>query len=161
MVFKMSKIKTVNEIIEIVKMLKNDGKAIVTTNGVFDILHVGHVRYLKEARTHGDILIVAVNSDKSTKKIKGPKRPIVPENERMEMLAALETVDYVFSFDEDDPCAWVERVKPNIHVKGGDYTMDQIIEKQAVESNGGEIVLVDKIDTASTTDIIQAIKKIR
>lgn len=155
----MSKIKTLNEILVIVDKLKNKGKNIVTTNGVFDILHVGHVRYLKQAKNLGDVLIIGVNSDKSAKKIKGPGRPIVPEHERMEMLAALEGVDYVLKFDEPDPCAWLEKLKPNIHVKGGDYTMDQIIEKDAVEKNGGKIVLVGKINTKSTTDIIGKIKQ--
>jgi rfaE bifunctional protein nucleotidyltransferase chain/domain len=154
-----NKIKTLNEILKIIDNLKNDGKIIVTTNGCFDILHIGHVKYLQEAKKLGDVLIVGVNSDKSTRKIKGRGRPIMPVRERMEILAALESVDYIFPFDEPDPCAWLKKLKPNIHAKGGDYTMDRIIEKNAVEKSGGEIVLLKKINTKSTTDIIDIILK--
>jgi rfaE bifunctional protein nucleotidyltransferase chain/domain len=154
----MDEVKTFDEILNIVAELRKKGKKIVTTNGCFDILHVGHVKYLKEAKKLGDVLIVAVNSDRSVRKIKGPGRPITNEKDRMEILSSLSCVDYVFPFDEPDPVAWISKLKPDIHVKGGDYTMDRIIEKDAVESYGGKIVLLKKIDAPSTTDLIKKIR---
>ncbi|MEM7819782.1 MAG: D-glycero-beta-D-manno-heptose 1-phosphate adenylyltransferase [Candidatus Aenigmatarchaeota archaeon] len=154
----MDKIKSLNEIVDIVNKLRKDGKKIVTTNGCFDILHIGHIRYLREAKKLGDVLIVGVNSDKSIKKIKGGNRPIIPENERMEILAALECVDFVFLFDDLNPIKWINKLKPDIHVKGGDYTIDKIIERNAVESYGGKIMLVGKVEGISTTDIIKKIR---
>jgi len=145
------------ELKNIVEKLKKENKKIVTTNGVFDILHIGHIRYLQEAKKLGDILIVAINSDSSTKKIKGPKRPLNNENDRVEALAALECVDYVTTFNEEDPIRVVEQIKPNVHVKGGDYYISQIIEKDAVEKNKGKIVLIPKVKGYSTTDFIKKI----
>lgn len=153
----MSKIKTINELEDISEKLRNQNKKIVTTNGVFDIIHIGHIRYLKEAKKLGDILIVAINSDPSTKKIKGPKRPLNNENDRAEALAALECVDYITIFNEENPIKVLKQIKPNIHVKGGDYNMNQIIEKATVEENKGKVKLIPEVEGYSTTDFINKI----
>src|SRR3989344_810490 len=123
------KVVALKKLIVIVQKLRRQNKKIVTTNGVFDILHFGHVKYLEEAKNLGDFLIVCVNSDSSVKRIKGDKRPINDEKSRMGVLAGLESVDYAFIFDEKDPRSWIGRIKPDIHVKAGDYKMRQIIEK--------------------------------
>jgi len=151
----MSKIKTIYDLKQISEGLKEQNKIVITTNGVFDILHIGHIRYLKEAKKLGDILIVAINSDLSTKKIKGPNRPLNNENDRAESIASLECIDYVTIFNEEDPIKFLEKIKPDIHVKGGDYEMDQIIEKDIVEKNNGKIVLIPEIKGYSTTDLIK------
>ena len=156
----MSKIKNINELKKVIDELKRQNRKIVTTNGVFDILHIGHIRYLKEAKKLGDILIVAINSDSSTKKIKGPKRPLNNENDRAEALAALECVDYVAVFNEENPIKILKEIKPNIHAKGGDYNISQIIEKDAVEKNNGKVVLIPKVRGYSTTDFIKKIVKL-
>src|SRR3989338_5989152 len=152
-----NKIKTLNEIIPIVEKLKKKNKRIVTTNGVFDILHYGHVKYLEQAKILGDILIVGVNTDKSVKQNKGDERPINDEKSRMSVLAALKSVDYVFLFDEKDPRNWLNKLKPNIHVKAGDYKLSKIIEKGAVESNGGKVMIIKAEKGYSTTDLINKI----
>ena len=151
------KIKTISELKKIAEALKSQNKKIVTTNGVFDILHIGHIRYLQEAKKLGGILIIAINSDRSVKEIKGPKRPLNNENDRAEALAALECVDYVAIFDEENPIKFLEEIKPNIHVKGGDYKINQIIEKGTVEKNNGKIILIPKVEGYSTTDLINRI----
>jgi rfaE bifunctional protein nucleotidyltransferase chain/domain len=151
------KIKTREELKEVVDNLKKQDKKLVTTNGVFDILHIGHIKYLQEARKLGDVLIVAINSDASTKRLKGTKRPLNNENDRVEALAALECVDFVTIFDEDDPIKFLEVIKPNIHVKGGDYDISQIIEKETVEKNNGKITLIQEVKGYSTTDLINKI----
>lgn len=148
---------TLNKLIPLVQKLKSQNKKIVTTNGVFDILHYGHVKCLEEAKKLGDVLIVGVNSDKSVKKIKGDKRPINDEKSRISVLAALESVDYDFLFDENDPRKWLEQIKPNIHVKAGDYKLNQIIEKDVVEKNGGKIVITKMEKDYSTTGVINKI----
>ena len=153
----MSKIKTIKELKNISEELRNRNKTIITTNGVFDILHIGHIRYLQEAKKLGDVLIVAINSDSSTKKIKGPKRPLNNEKDRTEALAALECVDFVTIFNEESPIKILEQIKPNIHVKGGDYDRSQIIEKDAVEKNNGKIVLIPEVKGYSTTALIHRI----
>lgn len=152
------KIKTIEEIKELVNNLKKQNKKIVTTNGVFDILHVGHVRYLQEAKKLGDALIVAINSDSSVKQIKGPGRPINNQEARAETLAALESVDYIVIFNETYPVKVLSEIKPNIHVKGGDYSMDQIIEKEVIEKNNGKIILIPEVKGYSTTDLIKKIR---
>lgn len=149
-----------SELKTIVESLKNQNKKIVTTNGVFDVLHIGHIRYLKEAKKLGNILIVAVNSDSSVKKIKGPKRPLNNENDRAEALASLECVNFVVIFNEENPIKFLEKIKPNIHVKGGDYKISQIIEKDAVEKNHGKIVLIPEVKGYSTTDLIKRIAEL-
>src|SRR3989338_8025600 len=151
------KIVNINELKNIAEKLKKVGKKIVTTNGIFDILHIGHIRYLQEAKKLGNILIVAVNSDSSAKKLKGPKRPLNNENDRAESLAALKCVDYVTVFNEENPIKILGIIKPNIHAKGGDYKINQIIEKDIVENNNGKIVLIPKVEGYSTTDFIKNI----
>ena len=153
----MSKIKTIEELKNIVNELKKQNKKIVTTNGVFDILHIGHIKYLQEAKKLGDVLIVAINSDVSTKQIKGPKRPLNNENDRSEAIAALECVDYVTIFNEENPIKFLEKIKPDIHAKGGDYNINQIIEKDAVEKNNGKVILIPEVKGYSTTDFINKI----
>ena len=148
------KIKPIKELEIILKDAKNHGNIIVTTNGIFDILHIGHIRYLQEAKKLGDILVVAVNSDASTKRLKGNSRPINSENDRAEVLAALECVDFVAIFHEDNPIKILSVLKPNIHVKGGDYDISQIIEKETVEKTGGKVVLIPMVKGYSTTGII-------
>lgn len=151
------KIKSLKDLIPIVNNLKSQNKKIVTTNGVFDILHYGHVKYLEDAKKLGDILIVGINTDKSVKQNKGYKRPVNDEKSRASVLAALESVDYVFLFDEKDPRNWLNKIKPHIHVKAGDYKLDQIIEKGIVEKNGGKIVIAKAEKQYSTTKVINKI----
>jgi len=153
----MSKIKIINQLKDISERLRNGNKIVITTNGVFDIIHIGHIRYLQEAKKLGDVLIVAVNSDSSTKKIKGPERPLNNENDRAEALAALECVDYVTVFEEENPINFLEIIKPHIHAKGGDYKIEKIIEKETVEKNGGKIILIPEVKEYSTTDFINKI----
>ena len=155
----LKKLLTKDSLKRTVETLRKKNKEIVTTNGVFDIMHIGHIRYLQEAKKLGGILIVAINSDSSTKKIKGPKRPLNNENDRAEALAALECVDYVTVFNEENPIKILGIIKPNVHVKGGDYDIGQIIEKDAVEKNNGKVVLISKVKGYSTTDFISRIIK--
>ena len=151
------KIKTLKELIRVVEKLKSQNKKIITTNGVFDILHLGHVKYLEEAKRLGDVLIVGVNSDSSVKQNKGDKRPINREKSRIGVLAAIENVDYAFLFDEKDPRKWLEMLKPSIHVKAGDYKLSQVIEKGVVEKNGGRIAMAKMLKGYSTTKLIKKI----
>ncbi len=146
-----------NQLAEILQGARAEGKVVVTTNGCFDVLHVGHLRYLQAARTLGDLLVVGVNSDASVRTLKGENRPLVSAAERAEMLAGLACVDYVTIFSELNPIALLSQLKPNIHVKGGDYTIDQLPERKVVEANDGKIVLGLNVPGKSTTDIIQII----
>ena len=155
-----SKIKTLKELIKIVKTLKKQNKKIVTTNGVFDIIHAGHVKYLEEAKKLGDILIVGINADKSVKQNKGDKRPINDEKSRLSVLAAMESVDYVFLFNEKYPRDWLNKIAPHVHVKAANYKMSQIIERDAVEKNYGKVVLIPMVKGYSTTKIIEKISKL-
>lgn len=127
---------------------------VVFTNGVFDILHAGHVTYLQEARALGDVLIVGMNSDASVRRLKGPSRPVNPEADRATVLAALRCVDHVLIFEDDTPLACIEAILPNVLVKGGDYTRDTVVGADAVESNGGKVVLIPLLEGRSTTNII-------
>jgi D-glycero-beta-D-manno-heptose 1-phosphate adenylyltransferase len=140
--------------------LKKQGKKIVFTNGCFDILHVGHVRYLTQARKLGDILVVGLNTDRSVRAIKGKKRPIVSENERAEVLSALEVVDYVVLFDEPDPLRLITALKPTILVKGADWSKDKIIGRNVVEQSGGKVVRVPLVPGSSSTGVIEKIIKV-
>src|SRR3989344_1680230 len=150
------KIKTIKELKEIIGELKKQNKKIVTTNGVFDILHIGHIRYLQKAKKLGDVLIVAINSDSSVRKIKGPKRPLNNENDRAEMLASLQCIDFVAIFDEENPIKFLEEIKPDVHAKGGDYKISQIIEKDTVEKNNGRgIFLFFNAKTLNTYSSLQ------
>ena len=151
------KIKTQDELKPILDKLKKEGKKVVFTNGCFDILHVGHIRYLKEAKGYGDILIVAVNSDLSVKSIKGDKRPIVSQSERAEVVAALEMVDYVTMFDEDTPYNIIKKLQPDVLIKGGDWTIDKIIGRDIVEARGGKVIAIPFIEGASTTGIVERV----
>ena len=141
-----------------VEHLRHDGKTIVFTNGVFDLLHPGHVRYLQDARHEGDALVVGVNSDRSVREIKGPERPLTSEAERAEVLAALACVDAVVIFDEADPQQIVDRLQPDVLVKGADWTADRIIGRQTVEVRGGRTVRIPLAEGYSTSAIIKKIR---
>jgi len=138
--------------------LRDADQKLVFTNGVFDLLHVGHVRYLTQARTLGDALVVAVNSDRSVRELKGADRPLTNENDRAEMLAALGAVDYVTIFDDVSPRALIANLLPDVLVKGGDYTLDQIHGREEVEAAGGRVVSLPFVQGASTSEIIERIK---
>lgn len=137
--------------------LAASGRTLVFTNGCFDILHPGHVRYLSEARALGDCLVVAVNADATVSALKGDSRPLVPLAERMEVLAALEVVDYVVSFDEETPASIIDAVVPDILVKGGDWTPDKIVGRETVERAGGKVLSLPFAPGYSTSGIIERI----
>jgi D-beta-D-heptose 7-phosphate kinase/D-beta-D-heptose 1-phosphate adenosyltransferase len=152
-----SKIKTVQELRPLLEILSATGKKIVFTNGCFDLIHTGHTRYLAIARALGDLLVVAVNSDSSVRTIKGDKRPITPQAERAETLAALESVDFVTIFDEPDPFKVISALQPDVLVKGGDWPVEKIIGGDIVQERGGKVVNVPYVEGASTTGIIERI----
>jgi D-beta-D-heptose 7-phosphate kinase/D-beta-D-heptose 1-phosphate adenosyltransferase len=139
--------------------LRRAGKRLVFTNGVFDILHVGHVRYLAQARELGDALVVAINSDASVRKLKGEARPLVNQNERAEVLSALSSVDYVTVFDDISPRPLIAKLLPDVLVKGGDYALDQIHGRQEVEAAGGRVVSLPFVEGSSTSQIIERMKR--
>lgn len=143
-----------------VDSFRNDHKdeKIVFTNGCFDILHVGHIKYMQEAAKLGDILIVGLNSDDSVRRLKGPERPINNQSDRAEMMAALEFVDYVVVFDEDTPYELIKKIQPDVLVKGGDYNPDNVVGRDIVEARGGKLKLIEFVDGKSTTSIIKKIK---
>ena len=151
------KIKLRPELQAVARNLKNEGARLVFTNGCFDLLHLGHVRYLREAKKLGDILIIGVNSDASVTALKGPDRPYISELERAEILASLECVDYVCIFDELRPDNLIKLVRPDVHVKGGDYKANDLPEKKLVESLGGKVVVIPPIKGRSTTNIVAKI----
>ena len=153
----LQKIKTQDELRDIVAQVRAAGRKVVFTNGCFDIIHTGHTRYLQVAKGFGDVLVVAVNSDDSVRRIKGPKRPIMPQSERAEVLAALSSVDYVTVFDEETPHALIVDLMPDVLVKGGDWSVDDIVGKDAVEAGGGKVCAIPYIDGASTTGIVERI----
>jgi len=140
-----------------VRSLKEGGNKIVFTNGCFELLHIGHVQYLQAARAEGDVLVVGMNSDHSVRQIKGPRRPVVPENERAEVLASLACVDFVSLFDEPDPLAIISSLLPDVLVKGADWAEDAIVGKDIVEAHGGRVVRIPLTQGASTTSIIEKI----
>lgn len=142
---------------KIVTEQKKNGKKIVFTNGCFDILHVGHLRYMNEAKMQGDILIVGVNSDESVRRLKGASRPINSEKDRAELLSGLKAVDFTVIFDEDTPVEIIEELKPSIHVKGGDYKKEDLPETIIVEKHGGEVRILKFIEGKSTTNIVNKI----
>lgn len=148
------KVKRRSVLKNVISELKSAGKTVVFTNGCFDILHVGHVRYLETARALGDCLVVAINTDDTVKRLKGECRPLVPEFERAELVAALECVDYVTLFSEDTPAEIISYLQPDIHVKGGDYAADDLPEAAAVKAYGGRIEIVPFIKGRSTTNLI-------
>ena len=139
--------------------LRNEGARLVFTNGVFDLLHVGHVRYLAQARALGDALVVAINSDRTVRELKGPDRPVFDQAERAEILAALRQVDYVVVFDDVSPRTLIAQLLPDVLVKGGDYQLDQIHGREEVEAAGGKVVALPFVDGASTSTLIERMKK--
>lgn len=139
--------------------LKAQAKTLVFTNGVFDLLHIGHLRYLQSARALGDALAVGLNADACVKRLKGDKRPLLPENERAELLAGLSCVDYVCLFPEDDPRELIKAVVPGILVKGGDWPIDKILGRDTVEAAGGKVLSLPFVEGRSTTSIVQDIAK--
>ena len=152
-----TKIKNLDVLAAIVETEKAKGKKVVFTNGCFDLLHAGHVKYLQKARSFGDLLVLGLNSDASVRRLKGDKRPLINEAERGHILSALDCVDYVVIFHEDTPLKLIETLKPAVLVKGGDYTPDSVVGKEIVESYGGRVELVEFVDGKSTTNIIEKI----
>lgn len=151
------KIRPLSELINVSKRLKNEGKKVVFTNGCFDLLHIGHLRYLQKAKEAGNVLIVGINSDSSMRRLKGTERPIIQQNERAEILSALECVDYVVIFSEDTPYRVIRAIRPDILVKGGDYEVGQIVGTDLVKASGGEVLVIDEVENHSTTLLVKAI----
>lgn len=154
-----AKVKNLDALAVIIAAEKARGKQVVFTNGCFDLLHVGHVKYLQKARGFGDLLVLGLNSDASIRRLKGEKRPLIGQEERAHILAALDCVDYVVVFDEDTPLTLIETLRPAVLVKGGDYTLDGVVGREVVESYGGRVELVAFVDGRSTTNIIEKILK--
>jgi D-beta-D-heptose 7-phosphate kinase/D-beta-D-heptose 1-phosphate adenosyltransferase len=153
------KIKTREELAKIIGEMKTKGKKIIFTNGCFDLLHIGHVRYLEEARSLGDLLVVGVNSDSSVRGLKGPNRPILPQEERAEILSGLGCVDYVAIFDEPTPLNLISSLLPDVLVKGGDWTKEATVGWETVERTGGEVVILPFVEGSSTSHLIETILK--
>ena len=154
----MGKIVSQEDLIKIAAREKRSGRRVVFTNGCFDLLHPGHVRCLAEARALGDLLIVAVNSDRSVRGNKGPERPLVPEQDRAEVLAALASVDYVTIFDEPTPRELIARLLPNLLVKGADWAPGEVVGRQEVEAAGGRVVSIPLAPGYSTTKLVERIR---
>jgi rfaE bifunctional protein nucleotidyltransferase chain/domain len=152
------KILNLEELLSERSRLRSERKRLVFTNGVFDLLHVGHIRYLEQARSFGDALVVAVNSDQSVRELKGDSRPIVPESERAEILASLRSVDYVTIFDDVSPRSLIANLLPDVLVKGGDYGLDEIHGRKEVEASGGEVISLPFVTGSSTTAIVERMK---
>ncbi len=148
----------IDDLVTKINELKSQGKKIVSTNGCFDILHVGHVRYLQKSASLGDIMVVYLNSDRSVRELKGPERPLNNENDRAEVLAALGCVDFVVIFDESTPVNYIAQVKPDIHTKGGDYDLNSLPETKVVQENGGRLEFISFVEGKSTTNIINKMK---
>ncbi|HTN42409.1 MAG TPA: D-glycero-beta-D-manno-heptose 1-phosphate adenylyltransferase [Nitrospiria bacterium] len=155
-----SKVKTVRQLKTILGRLRKRGERIVFTNGCFDLLHIGHLRYLQRARRQGDRLVVGINSDRSVRAIKGPPRPLLPQAERAELLAALSCVDYVTIFSEPDPLAVITALQPDVLIKGSDWGHNKIIGREAVERRGGRVRRVPLVKGVSTTRLIEKILKL-
>jgi len=151
--------KDVRDVAAFCAPLRSEGRSVVTTNGCFDILHSGHIRYLLDAAELGDILIVGVNADRTVARLKGPGRPIRNQDDRLQVVAALAMVDAAFIFHEDDPRSFLEAIRPDVHVKGGDYTGD-LIERDTVERHGGRVAIVSYLAGFSTTSFVEKIKSI-
>ena len=155
----MGKVIRRGEVLQLIEELHNSGLTVVTTNGCFDILHVGHIRYLQKTKSYADILIVLLNSDKSVRSIKGPTRPINNENDRAEVLCALSCVDYVVMFDEDSPRNLLDEMKPDVYTKGADYTMETLPEADIMRKNNTKVEFINFVEGKSTTNIINKINK--
>lgn len=153
------KILSPDELLGVRQAVRAAGKSLVFTNGVFDLLHVGHVRYLAEARALGDVLLVAINSDRTVRELKGEGRPLTNESERAEILAALRHVDYVTIFDDISPRSLISELLPDVLVKGGDYNLDEIHGREEVEAAGGRVISLPFIEGASTSAIIEKMKR--
>ena len=153
------KILSIDQLLAERARLRAAGEKLVFTNGVFDILHVGHVRYLAEARALGDALVVAINSDASVRELKGAGRPLMNENERAEILAALRAISYVTIFDDVSPRTLIARLLPDVLVKGGDYALDEIHGREEVEAAGGRVVSLPFVKGVSSSAIIDRMKK--
>lgn len=153
----MTNIKQLEELRIIRQQLKAEGKTVVFTNGVFDIIHAGHIDYLKKAKALGDVLMLGLNSDESVRMIKGDKRPIISELERAFIVSNLKPVDYVVIFDEDTPAKVIERIVPDILVKGADWSLDTIVGREVVEEHGGVVKAIDFVNDQSTSKIIESI----
>jgi rfaE bifunctional protein nucleotidyltransferase chain/domain len=153
------KIVGTDQMIDVRERLRATGARLVFTNGVFDLLHVGHVRYLAAARALGDALVVAINSDRSVRELKGPDRPVFAEAERAEILAALRNVDYVVIFDDISPRSLIKKLLPDVLVKGGDYQLDEIHGREEVEAAGGRVVSLPFVPGASTTSLLERMKQ--
>ncbi len=154
----MSKIVDLQALLDARARMKLAGKLLVFTNGCFDLIHAGHVRYLTQARALGDALVVALNSDRSVRALKGEGRPILNEQERAEVIAALEAVDYVIVFDEETPRELIAALSPDVLVKGGDWPLNQIVGRDEVEAAGGKVLSLPYVEGSSTTDIIERIR---
>jgi rfaE bifunctional protein nucleotidyltransferase chain/domain len=154
----MRRVLSISEAVAWREELGRQGKRVVFTNGVFDILHPGHVRYLTTARSHGDALIVAVNSDRSVRAIKGPERPVNPEAERAEVITALACVDRAVIFDQDTPHDIISAIQPDVLVKGADWAHDRIVGRDIVEARGGVVIRVKVEEGHSTTNVIKKVK---
>lgn len=153
----MSNIKTRKEILELRKKFKEENKKVVFTNGCFDLIHSGHVDYLVKAKALGDVLILALNTDSSVRRIKGTNRPILNQEERAFIVSNLKPVDYVTFFDEDTPGEIINELIPDILVKGADWSIDKIVGREVVEKNGGEVKTINFVNNQSTSKIIESI----
>jgi rfaE bifunctional protein nucleotidyltransferase chain/domain len=153
----MGTVVTKSVLVEIAAELKSSGKKVVSTNGCFDILHVGHVRFLQAAKSLGDVLVVGLNTDASVRRLKGAQRPIQNENDRAEILASLACVDYVCLFDEDTPIEFLKVLKPDVHAKGADYKPSDLAETPVVEDLGGKVEIIELVPGRSTTKIVERI----
>lgn len=153
------KVKRLEELRPIVQRAQVEGKKVVLTNGCFDLIHPGHLYLLREAGKLGDLLIVAVNSDRSVAALKGPQRPIVPETERTELIAALEMVHYAIVFDQLDPYELIQELKPDVLVKGGDWSKEKVVGGDIVERRGGTVAVIPYLEGHSTTKIIERIQR--
>lgn len=151
------KLKNLDELTQLAAQARRNGKSVVFTNGCFDILHRGHVHVLRQAKAAGDLLIVALNSDRSVQEIKGANRPVLPETDRVELIGAMEMVDYVIVFDEPDPYKLIAAIKPDILAKGGDWSAEKIIGADVVEQAGGRVVVIPYLKGFSSSEIIERI----
>jgi rfaE bifunctional protein nucleotidyltransferase chain/domain len=156
-----SKIGTLDEIRERVREARGAGRTVALANGCFDVLHVGHVRYLAAARAEADVLVVGVNADASVRRLKGPGRPLTPEADRAVMVAALESVDHVVVFPEDDVGALLLALRPDVHCKGTDYTADTVPEREVVRSYGGRVAIVGDPKDHDTRRLIERVRSAR
>ena len=157
----MGGVASLETVLETVAQARSKGASVVLTNGAFDMLHVGHVRYLQGAAQQGDIVVTAVNSDSSVRHSKGPSRPVIPEQERAELVAALGVVDWVVLFDEPTVTGGIERLRPEVHAKGTDYSPESVPERSVVESYGGRVAIVGDPKDHSTTELVERLKEVQ